>query len=945
MDRKWRGRNAPEVSLFDSTAISDRPQPAAVDAESINLSEYLERLRPGNNILAIQGLNDAIDSKEFLISAELLQTQVANESSPVFFRDPTPGEYNTTPGTIEFLHDDVRISEAHGFYAEAFETELIAEQGTSIRYTLDGSLPTAENGIDYAGPITIDRTTTIRARSFKDQAEPSNPVTATYLFIDDITRQTNRPEGWPRSSINGQSLDYGMDTDITDSDEWGPQLEEALTQVPTMSIVMDLDDLLSANEGIYTNASSHGRDWERPASLELINPDGSEGFQQDMGIRVRGGFSRRGSNPKHAFRLFFREDYGAAKLDFPLFGDEGTDSFDKIDLRTTQNYSWSFQGDGRNTFLRDVFSRDIQGQMGQPYTRSDYYHLYINGRYWGLFQTQERAEARYAASYFGGDSDDYDVVKSAGSVGGYVNEATDGNLNAYSRLWSFFQDGGIGDDNMAGYWQAQGMNPDGTPNPDFERLLDVDNLIDYMIITYFTSDADGPGSRFTRPRVNNYFAIYNRENPDGFKFFEHDSEHSLDTGNAAGANYNLVSPQLGDFVGSTIDFFNPHWMHEQLANSNSVYRERFEDAVYNRLFNDGPLAPQNALATLDARAAQIDMAIIAESARWGDAQRGSPYTKDDWLKAVDATRSWIGARTDTVIEQLQDAGWYPADNNPPQFVVNRSAQHGGNVTTQDSVSFVSKPILNLETVIPKGAVWSYLDDGTDQGSAWRNPDFDGAHWKTGAAKLAYGETDAITELDSGEGTKHLTAYFRTTFNVDDPAKYAGGLLQILRDDGAVIYLNGQEIGRSNMPSGPIDFETLASRNVTREEDTFFELDFLTNALRSGVNTVAVEVHQYRASSSSSADLAFDMELQIGDLSFENAEVYYTLDGSDPKTASGEPSPRRRQVRWIGASACGCSQCRRAQSSGRRVVIGEPSQFFRSRVRWGRYQRGWSCGHF
>ena len=181
--------------------------------------------------------------------------------------------------------------------------------------------------------------------------------------------------------------------------------------------------------------------------------------------------------------------------------------------------------------------------MGHAYTRSRYYHLYINGQYWGLFQTQERSEASYAASYFGGSPEDYDVVKSAGSNGGYQNEATDGNMEAYQRLANYFyQAGGLSDANLNDYWRAQGMNPDGTRNPAYERLLDVDNLIDYMIITYYTSDADGPGSKFTRPRVNNYFGIFNRENPDGFKFFEHDSEHSLDTGNAAGANYDMVTP-------------------------------------------------------------------------------------------------------------------------------------------------------------------------------------------------------------------------------------------------------------------------------------------------------------------------------------------------------------------------------------------------------------------
>ena len=123
--------------------------------------------------------------------------------------------------------------------------------------------------------------------------------------------------------------------------------------------------------------------WERPASLELIDPQDGGQFQINAGLRIRGGFSRSGNNPKHAFRAFFRDEYGDKKLAHALFGEEGVDEFDNIDFRTAQNYSWSFQGDSRNTLLREVFSRDTQMSMGRPYTRSRHYHLYLNGQYWG----------------------------------------------------------------------------------------------------------------------------------------------------------------------------------------------------------------------------------------------------------------------------------------------------------------------------------------------------------------------------------------------------------------------------------------------------------------------------------------------------------------------------------------------------------------------------------
>ncbi len=156
-----------------------------------------------------------------------------------------------------------------------------------------------------------------------------------------------------------------------------------------------------------------GIEWERPASIELIHPDGKKGFQINCGVRIRGGWSSHGDNPKHAFRFFFRKEYGSGKLNYPLFDDEGVKEFDKIDLRTSQNYSWSYPNrlGLYNTMNHDVFSRDLQRETEQPYTRSRYYNLFINGVYWGIYQTQERAEASYAQSYFGGKEEDYDVIK------------------------------------------------------------------------------------------------------------------------------------------------------------------------------------------------------------------------------------------------------------------------------------------------------------------------------------------------------------------------------------------------------------------------------------------------------------------------------------------------------------------------------------------------------
>ena len=152
------------------------------------------------------------------------------------------------------------------------------------------------------------------------------------------------------------------------------------------------------------------------APLSSSSMTGQRGFRS-TGIRIRGGFSRRTYNPKHSFRLFFRDAYGPSKLDFPLFGNAGARTFDNFDLRTFQNYSWHIGDKDRAIFLRDQFNRDLQLAMGQPAARGEFCHLFINGQYWGLYNTCERIKASFGKSYFGGKKEEYCLL--------YTSDAAD----------------------------------------------------------------------------------------------------------------------------------------------------------------------------------------------------------------------------------------------------------------------------------------------------------------------------------------------------------------------------------------------------------------------------------------------------------------------------------------------------------------------------------------
>jgi hypothetical protein len=163
-------------------------------------------------------------------------------------------------------------------------------------------------------------------------------------------------------------------------------------------------------------------------------------------------------------------------------------------------------------------------------------------------------------------------------------------------------------------------------------------------------------------------------------------------------------------------------------------------------------------------------------------------------------------------------------------------------------------------LIPAGARWQYLDDGIDQGTAWVDVDFDDTAWFNAPAQFGYGDGDETTVVSFGPDPDHKypTTYFRRVFTVDDPAAHEVIQLGLLRDDGAVVHLNGTEIVRDNLPPGPVVWETLATEGVGGDDEDFFFRHLLDPSLfLTGQNLLAVEVHQASATSS---DLGFDLEL-------------------------------------------------------------------------------------
>ena len=165
------------------------------------------------------------------------------------------------------------------------------------------------------------------------------------------------------------------------------------------------------------------------------------------------------------------------------------------------------------------------------------------------------------------------------------------------------------------------------------------------------------------------------------------------------------------------------------------------------------------------------------------------------------------------------------------------------------------------TIIQQGDSWKYYDFGSYPGVNWINIDFSDSDWTTGYAEFGYGDGDEATVVDFGPNSddKYISTYFRKVVSVDNTFGLQSLRFKILRDDGILVYLNGNEIIRDNMPEGQISFQTQATSTVSfSDEEEYYEWDIDADLIDEGENIIAVEVHQ---SSSSSSDISFDLELK------------------------------------------------------------------------------------
>jgi hypothetical protein len=267
----------------------------------------------------------------------------------------------------------VHFSVKHGFFNQPFDLLLTTRTpGATIVYTTNGSDPVLNanltNGLVYSGPLTISRTTVLRAAAFAPNLLPTLTESQTYLFVEDIVHQPNNPDGYPTGNVwtptpniveSGSRAYYQMDPTIANDPQYADSVRTGLVSIPTLSIILPIADLFDPVNGIYTHPMNRGAGWERACSMEMISPDGSDGLQINCGIQIQGGTQRDpAKNAKHSFRVNFKAEYGPGTLNFPLFQDSAIQSFNTLVLDGVIKYWWHYVG-GRPAVPRPMRPRPI----------------------------------------------------------------------------------------------------------------------------------------------------------------------------------------------------------------------------------------------------------------------------------------------------------------------------------------------------------------------------------------------------------------------------------------------------------------------------------------------------------------------------------------------------------------------------------------------------------
>lgn len=721
-----------------------------------------------------------------------------------YFSPSTPGASNTSG---VFYKDYVRqvpvFSQSGGFYTGAVTIQLVDKyHAGTLRYTLDGSVPTT-NSLVYVDPIVLSSTTVVKARMFYTDQLPGPVVTNTY-FIN---------EGFDQRGL------------------------------AVLSLSTNPEYFFGQDSGLYVQ--DFKPTWEYPVHLEFYEPDGLLGFHHDAGVQVGG--ENAWILPQKLLNIYSRSQYGSGHFDYQLFPNNPRKRFGDIILRCSGS-DWSY------TMFRDGMMQGLIGDEADMDVQDFRPCLvYVNGAYFGIHNIREKQDAEYTEEYHHIDPDSLDYIENNAEI-------KEGNAVAYQEMVDLLTAGVQDDASFAA----------------LDAIADTRNFTDYIISQIYVANTSWG---------HNIALFRERSTAGRWRWLLHDYDRGFNLGNVNSTAMAWATATDGP------DWSNGPWATLFLRKmlENPAFKERFITRFADHLYIT--YNPVTINRKVDDHANWIRPEMPNQIARWlgttssyGNAIPSFAF----WENEVDKLKQFGGQRTTYMLNDLNsffglqgvttlnlevspnDRGTIrlhdlqvPSYPWTGKYFQNRSITLTAEAKPGFRFDHWEKSNGSLVSVFQAGSTWKYYDATTAPPSGWNQAGFDDAAWSSGPAQLGYGDGDENTQLNFGGNASNKTPsyYFRSSFTISDPAQYSGLLARLIADDGAVVYLNGQEVWRINMPAAPavISFTTFALSSVSgTAESAWNELNLPASVLKPGENLIAVEIHQ---SDPGSSDISFDFELQ------------------------------------------------------------------------------------
>ncbi len=784
-----------------------------------------------------------------------------NNSEWLMCSNPSPGNENKD---LKLNIEPPTFSVPHGFYNKPFQLRISAANNSKIYYTTDGSIPTT-NDIPYILPITIDKTTVLRAIAVFEKTS-SKPSTQSYLFMDDIIHQNGTIKLDIKAKHINTTLDIALNPELLKNPVSIDSIKSGLLDIPSISIVCDNRDLFSMRKnsqtgGIYVYTEY---DWEKPVSIEYLNSKDSGSFQINAGLRIQGGSGREPfRSPKHSFRVYFRKKYGVSKLQFPFFGKNATQTFNDLTLRAGYNntiiHSNVYQR--RNAqYIRDPLIKDTHMAMGYPGAHSKYVHLYLNGMYWGLYTASERFDNDFCQSYLKDDKQKFDIIND--------NKMA---INGSTEPWNTFVKLSNNEvEKPINYNLLQGKDSIGNVDPNYIKYLDPVKLIDYMLLNFYAGNQDWDH--------NNWIVAINKENPkDGFHFFCWDAERTIEDLDHSVVNENNANCPSGVF---------------QNLLKNKEFKRLVENRILELFFDDGELTPKAMAERYKLRANQLQKAIFAESARWGTYRLHKKdrhntkneklyYTKEEfWTPELKyRLEEYFPQRTDVVIQQLREIGYYP-EMDAPQLKMHKTNKECNNFSIGDTIRMNSDsgniyyttdgrdPVVwndniaesdenstNEKHLVRADAEKYVLVPKKDIGNGWKEQlDYDTQNWTKSTGSPGgvgyelkseykkYISVDVQHKMYKRFSTRigNFSCFVRIPFVLEQNSiqENTSLYLKVRYDDGFVAYLNGKKVASDNVPHR-ITWNCAATKAIEARNYKYFDITNAINELKTDSNILAI----------------------------------------------------------------------------------------------------------